>query len=274
MPAESQVDNRFDPATAERGDAVLGLVLDSIQRNRTPTGELVGSARFSGVVTVSGETISHPDGADYPYPCFEADSASARRLPRWTGDERRSWFCLESPADARTRLGGAEPNRRATIRIDRFTVHRNLSDAVNSARLVAVDSVQSGAAVAGDGRCFETPTSMLARRPGTVAPGPAGLTGWLRLDGPVTASNGVGRIGDSDGRSLGARWTRVRDDSILVVAFDDFLRVEMRLANGDTLTGTAIARSDAATERDSAGRQVPFERRWTVSARKGPCGNR
>src|SRR5688500_17653829 len=100
--ADSQsVANRFDPARAQPGDTVASLVLDSIDRQRTPSGEWIGSARFAGAMLVSGRTFRHPDGDDYPFPCFEVDSASAAQLPRWAGDERRPWFCFENAADAR-----------------------------------------------------------------------------------------------------------------------------------------------------------------------------
>jgi hypothetical protein len=133
--------NAFDPATARRGDTVAGLVLDSIQRQRTPSGEWVGSAWFSGTSSLTGETFRHPDGDDYPYPCFEADTASAVRVPRWKGDSRRAWFCFENNSEAKARLGGAIAGVRKSIVVDRFVVHRNLSDAVNSARLVEVHAV-------------------------------------------------------------------------------------------------------------------------------------
>jgi hypothetical protein len=108
---------------------VVGLVLDSIHRERTPPGEWVGTARFTSMITINGRTVRHPDGDDYPFPCFEADSASARPLPRWAGDERRPWFCFENREHARLHFGGVARNQPATIRIDQVTVHRNLSDA-------------------------------------------------------------------------------------------------------------------------------------------------
>jgi hypothetical protein len=220
---------------------------------------------------LAGRTFRHPDGADYPFPCFEADSATSSRLPRWKGDERRSWFCFENPEEASARLGGPAPDRPATIRIDRFTIHRNLTDAVNSARLTAVGSTTAAPVVAVT-RCFVTPESVLARKPNTVAPGPADLTGWIRLDPGSTPDSGPARLIDSDGRSLGATWRRVAPDSLVVVAFDDFIRVEMRVAVRDSaVTGTATAHSDAALERDSAGRLGEFRRRWPVAARHAPC---
>jgi hypothetical protein len=264
--------NRFDPAVARRGDTVAELVIDSIQRERALSGEWVGSARFAGTVLLSGRTFRHPDGDDYPFPCFEADSASARRLPRWAGDERRPWFCFENASAAKTMFGGAGGDRRATIRVDRFTIYRNLSDAVNQARLIEVVSVGDSTESAVP-QCFVTSRSALARSPGTAAPGPEGLTGWVRVDDLARADSGAARLADSDGRVLSGTWRRFARDSITIVAFDDFVRVEMRLAEStaDGMTGSATARSDAATERDSAGRSVPFERRWIVDGRRAPC---
>ena len=136
-PRPAQAGNSFDPATARPQSTVAGLVLDSITKQRTPSGEWVGSAWFSGSVPLTGATFRHPDGDDYPYPCFEADSSSATRLPRWLDDSRRPWFCFENTADAKARLGVASGVRKSIV-IDHFTVHRNLSDAVNSARLIEV----------------------------------------------------------------------------------------------------------------------------------------
>lgn len=263
--------NEFDPATIQRGDSVRGLALDSIHRERTPSGEWVGMARFAGIVTISGRTFGHPDGDDYPFPCFEADSASARALPRWAGDERRPWFCFENREDARLSLGGDAPDRAATIRVDRFTVYRNLSDAVNSARLIGVD--RRGMAVGRlDRLCFKTAESVLARRPGSVAPGPADLTGWLRLDQMASSDSGDARLVDSDARTLGARWRRIGRDSVLIIGFDDFIRVEMLVESmSDSLSGVAVVTSDAALERDSTGRTIPFQRRWRIEAGAVPC---
>ena len=133
----SRAANDFDPETVRHGSAIAALVLDSIERQRTPSGEWIGRAWFSGALSLTGETFRHPDGDDYPYPCFEADTSSASRLPHWTGDSRRAWFCFENYADAKAQLGAA-PGLRKSVVVDRFTIHRNLSDAVNSARLVDV----------------------------------------------------------------------------------------------------------------------------------------
>jgi hypothetical protein len=261
-PRPGQPGNYFDPATASPLGTVAGLVLDSIERQRTPSGEWVGSAWFSGTVSLTGETFGHPDGDSYPYPCFEADTSSATRLPRWSGDSRRPWFCFENNADAKARLGTATGMRKSIV-IDHFTVHRSLSDAVNSARLIAVVPDVSGM------ECFSTRQSILARQPGSVASGPPGLTGGIRL---ARSEGAESRLVDSDGRSLGATWRTIAGDSIVIVGRDDFLRVELRLARTPRgLSGIAVAHSDAAVERDSAGRATPFRRQWALEATPIRC---
>jgi hypothetical protein len=130
---------RFDPAATTPGMAVGGLTVDSVEAQRAEVaGVLIGTARFSGEVTLSGETVRHPDYPDVPAICFEADEASAARLPRWAGDERRAWFCFENQEAAVRTLAAPGEVRSATVTIDRFTVHRGLSDEVNTAVLVRV----------------------------------------------------------------------------------------------------------------------------------------
>jgi hypothetical protein len=76
-------------------------MVDSIEALRTPVDSTyVGVAIFRGQIELSGRTMRHfePDAQDI---CFEADSVSAARLPRWRGDERRPWFCFTNEADAR-----------------------------------------------------------------------------------------------------------------------------------------------------------------------------
>ena len=116
-------------------------MLDSIIARRTAfDSTYVGLARFSGRITLSGWTLRNPD-ADLRNTeiCFEADSASASRLPRWSGDERRPWFCLVNRAEAQRALGPPSEGVRATIIVEQFTIHRGLSDEVNSARFVRRD---------------------------------------------------------------------------------------------------------------------------------------
>ena len=130
---------RFDPSTARPGARVGVLVLDSIDARQAAAADstYVGVARFMGKIEVSGWTLRHPDPDLYRVvTCFEADSASAIRLPRWSGDERRAWFCFENRAAAARALGPPSEGLRATILVDRFTIQRGLSDEVNSARFL------------------------------------------------------------------------------------------------------------------------------------------
>jgi hypothetical protein len=121
---------------------VGNLEIEHIEATRAVDSSWVGTARFRGVLTLRGRTIPHLE-QDARAVCFEADSSSAARLPRWSGDERRSWFCFENLAEAARDLAGPGLVRAATVRIDRFTIHRGLTDQVNSARLVNVVSVDA-----------------------------------------------------------------------------------------------------------------------------------
>jgi hypothetical protein len=129
---------RFDPAAVRAGDRIGALVLDSIAAEPTVVDSTyVGRAWFGGEIQLAGTTLRHFD-ADLrdAAPCFEADAASAELLPRWLHDERRSWFCFENAAAASAALGPPADGVPATLVVDRFTIHRTLSDAVNSARFV------------------------------------------------------------------------------------------------------------------------------------------
>ena len=129
---------RFDPAKVRRGSTVGELVVDSIvARQAAADTVFVGTARFRGAIELSGWTMRHPDPDAYRVvTCFEADSASAARLPRWAGDERRAWFCFSNRAAAAQALGPPSAGVPATIVVDQFTIHRGLSDEVNSVRLI------------------------------------------------------------------------------------------------------------------------------------------
>jgi hypothetical protein len=134
----------FAPESLRVGDTVAGLRVERLRVERAVDGSAVGSVSFAGALRLRGRTMRHPDEG-YPAPCFEADSASAERLPRWRGDGRRPWLCFDAPADAAARLGPPSAPRDAEITIDGFTVHRTLSDAVNAARLVTVHRGAPGA---------------------------------------------------------------------------------------------------------------------------------
>ena len=129
---------RFDPASLRKGTSVGALVLDSITvRQAVVDSTHVGMARFRGEIRLSGWTMRHPDpDANRVVTCFEADSSSASRLPRWRGDERRPWFCFSNRVEAAQALGPPSEGVPATIVVDQFTIHRGMSDEVNSARFL------------------------------------------------------------------------------------------------------------------------------------------
>lgn len=130
----------FDPANLRRGAEVGALRVDSTDVVWSEElGEWVGSVRFTGEVRLRGTAVPNFADPEQRGTCFEADSASGRRLPRWPGDARRPWFCFEDGRAAAELLGGPDSTRRRTIVIDRFTTVRAYTDAVNSARLVSAD---------------------------------------------------------------------------------------------------------------------------------------
>jgi hypothetical protein len=131
---------RFDPSTLRKGTSVGALVLDSIVVHQAVVESThVGTARFRGEIQLRGWTMRHPDPDAYRvFTCFEADSSSAARLPRWSGDERRAWFCFSNRTEAAQALGPPSEGVPATIVVDQFTIHRGLSDEVNSARFVRI----------------------------------------------------------------------------------------------------------------------------------------
>jgi hypothetical protein len=137
---------RFNPATLRPGTRIGELVVESVTAERTPADSTyVGVAKFRGSIELTGWTLRHPDADAQDNPiCFEADSTSAGRLPRWSGDDRRPWFCFVNHADAARALGPPSEGVPATIVIDHFTIYRGLSDQVNSAELMRL--VRGGAA--------------------------------------------------------------------------------------------------------------------------------
>jgi hypothetical protein len=129
---------RFDPEKVKRGTSVGALVVDSLFKQFAIVDSTwVGTARFRNEIELSGWTLRNPDPDLYrQLTCFEADSSSAARLPRWEGDERRAWFCFSNRLEAARALGPPSEGVPATIVIDQFTIHRGHSDEVNSARFV------------------------------------------------------------------------------------------------------------------------------------------
>jgi hypothetical protein len=129
---------RFHPAKLRPGSEVGELVVDSV----VVDGPLIdssyfGVAWFRGQIELSGWTHRHPDAdlSDVAL-CFEVDSASAARLPRWLGDERRPWFCFGNRAAAARALGPPSEGVGATIVIERLTIRVSGSDDVNTAHFV------------------------------------------------------------------------------------------------------------------------------------------
>ena len=133
--ARSRIGVVFDPLVLRAGDTVAGLVVTraDVQRaaiDSTP----VGVVAFRGELQVTGRLVRHFDAdAAARAVCFEADSGSAARLPRWAGDRRRSWFCFTNPGDARKALPAADSGV-VSIAVDDFVINRGLSDQVNAAR--------------------------------------------------------------------------------------------------------------------------------------------
>jgi hypothetical protein len=127
----------FDPGRVRVGDTIAGLVLERISAHHTPMDStLVGTAAFRGNIKLAGATMRHPEADATKDICFEADSASAARLPRWAGDRRRAWFCFSNPTAAARALGPPRTERPAHIVISHFVIHRGLTDEVNAVQFV------------------------------------------------------------------------------------------------------------------------------------------
>ena len=130
----------FDPLAVKPGDLVGGLEVATADARLALDSTPVGAIAFRGEVVLRGRRIAHFDAdLEERTVCFEADSTSAMRLPRWRGDRRRPWFCFDNPVEAESGLGSTS-REIVSVVIDEFTIHRGLSDQVNSARFVrAVD---------------------------------------------------------------------------------------------------------------------------------------
>ena len=71
---------------------------------------------------------------------------------------------------------------------------------------------------------------------------------------------------------MGAQWRRQSNDSVALLAFNDFVRIDIRfLASKGSLAGQGMAHSDAAIEPDSTGRLSDLRRSWKFSAAEVPC---
>jgi hypothetical protein len=140
--ARARIGVVFDPSRVRPGDTIAGLVVRHIAAARAIDSSLVGSITFNGQLELAGRTVPHPEADASDAACFEADSASAARLPRWAGDRRRAWFCFSNATEANRSLGPSWQERRAHVVIADFVINRGLTDQVNSARFVGLgDSV-------------------------------------------------------------------------------------------------------------------------------------
>ena len=130
----------FDPATIHEGDRVGDFRVARVAITDAG-GDIgrVGTVRFIGEATISGELRPHPDYPDVTTICMDVDSASAARLPRWPLDTRtRSWLCFENQEQALRMLGPAGEQKPVSVVIDTYQTPREFSDVYNTARLVRV----------------------------------------------------------------------------------------------------------------------------------------
>ena len=124
----------FDPARVRVGDSIAGMRVDSVAVNRTPAGYWIGTVRFAGEARIGGTYEPHPD-AEVDALCFFASDEYRPRLPRFSTDERKPWFCFENQDRARALLHVPPDHGRAEILIEAFTYHFSHTDVVNQARL-------------------------------------------------------------------------------------------------------------------------------------------
>jgi hypothetical protein len=134
----------------------------------------------------------------------------------------------------------------------------------------ASDSVPDSAHVAT--RCYRSPQSVLLGPIVTKSRSNGQGPGWIRIEGFPAADSGAGKLIDANRAGLGAWWRRESGDSVSMAAFDDFLRVDLRLTVSDTaVLGEALARSDADVEPDSAGTLRDIRREWMFRAVRASC---
>jgi len=153
--ARSRIGVIFDPSSVRVGDTIAGVVVERVSVTRAVVdSSYVGDITFRGKIELSGRKIPHFEADVSGAACFEADSVSAARMPRWAGDRRRTWFCFSNLASANRALGPSSTGPPVRIVIDDFTIHRGLSDQVNSARFVRL--VKDSASIAGSNRALDS----------------------------------------------------------------------------------------------------------------------
>jgi hypothetical protein len=120
-------------------------------------------------------------------------------------------------------------------------------------------------------RCYQSLHSVLLG-PTTKSRQNGQGPGWLRIEGLADADSGSGELVDANRAGLGVLWRRGPVDSLSIVAADDFLQVELRLAVSDSVAiGSALARSDADVEEGVSGQLRTFRRGWILRAARAPC---
>jgi hypothetical protein len=119
-------------------------------------------------------------------------------------------------------------------------------------------------------QCFRSPHSVLLGQPTRTGRQGAG-PGWLLLSGAIHADSGAADLVDADGKRLPGWWSK-SGSSVRVVAFDDFLRVELALsATGGGLAGEGKAHSDATLEPDASGIGRELHREWPFAGTRVSC---
>jgi hypothetical protein len=153
--ARARIGVIFDPSRVRVGDSVAGLVVERVTVSRAVVdSSFVGDVVFRGEIQLWGRKIPHFEADVSGAACFEADSASAATLPRWAGDRRRAWFCFSNVASATRALGPSSTGPPVRVVIADFTIHRGLSDQVNSARFVRL--VRDSASIARGNRALDS----------------------------------------------------------------------------------------------------------------------
>ena len=139
VPPRAPALTTFDPFTAKPGDTIAGVMLHAIDVQLALDSLPSGRASFVGELELDGEYRPHFDYPEVNVPCFWADSASWRKLPRMRGDSRRQiWFCFRNQEEAIRQLGPMGTPAARTIVIDSFTTHVTRSDAWDEATLIRV----------------------------------------------------------------------------------------------------------------------------------------
>jgi len=146
-PPAEQGGNWFGPEDTRVGDTVAGLKVVRLEHTvwDPSSGGFSATVAFSGEVTVSGTYVHYPPEHDFfgGQICFDqVDAATAARLPRLRGDQRRLLFCFENAKEARQALAPAGIGE-ATVVIDGYTINFRPTDVWNTARLVRVEAVRN-----------------------------------------------------------------------------------------------------------------------------------